>query len=102
MDKLIKITDSIYTFYCPGCKYEHPYEVPRWTWNGSMEKPTFSPSLLCNQHDDQHRCHLFVVEGIIQYCNDCYHDLKGKYVIMYDWNDSLEVWQDENGNKVIC
>jgi len=38
-------------FRCPGCKAVHGPSVgtgpgPRWTWNGSFDKPTFGPSLL--------------------------------------------------------
>ena len=37
--------DVTYFFWCPGCKKIHPYQVPRWTFNGDMNKPTFTPSL---------------------------------------------------------
>lgn len=69
-------------FFCPGCGYGHPYEVPRWDWNGSMTKPTFTPSLLVNSHSPKDRCHLFVTDGKIQYCSDCHHKLAGQTVDM--------------------
>lgn len=39
------------TFYCPGCKERHRIQHgegagPRWTWNGDVNKPTFTPSIL--------------------------------------------------------
>lgn len=88
----------VITFYCPGCKLEHPYRVVApghtesevraifpngcWDWNGSEDKPTFRPSLLCNEHSPEHRCHLHVTDGKIEYCPDCHHELRGQTVPM--------------------
>lgn len=77
-------------FHCPGCKYGHSFEVDApngagWTWNGSLDRPTFSPSLLCNGHDEKSRCHSFVTDGRIQFLSDCFHDLKGQTVEIPDW-----------------
>jgi hypothetical protein len=75
-------------FHCPGCGYGHSYRIkstrgrPVWQWNGSMEKPTFTPSLLVNQHDAASRCHLYVADGKIQFLPDCWHGLKGQTVPM--------------------
>ena len=42
-----------FSFYCPGCKYHHAFYTKggkhTWTWNGSLDKPTFSPSLVINK-----------------------------------------------------
>lgn len=92
MSKLRKLTraetgETIYCFYCPGCKYMHQFLVDgpmRWDFNGNMEKPTFNPSLLVNESHPESRCHSFVREGKIQYCGDCHHDLKGKTVELPD------------------
>lgn len=51
-------SSGIYMFKCPGCKYLHPFNVKEgahhngsiWTFNGDVEKPTFKPSLLVNDH----------------------------------------------------
>lgn len=75
-----------YVFHCPGCKYGHPFEVPQWTWNGSLEAPTFRPSLLVNQHVPEWRCHSFVTDGRIQFLDDCFHELKGQTVEIPDWD----------------
>lgn len=77
-------------FFCPGCKENHPYEINApggagWTWNGSHDKPTFSPSLLVFGTIPEKRCHLFVTEGMIQFCGDSHHELAGKTVQMEDW-----------------
>jgi hypothetical protein len=75
-----------YVFHCPGCQYGHSFEVPRWNWNGSFDKPTFTPSLLCNQHDAGSRCHSFVTDGMIQFLSDCWHPLAGQTVEIPDWD----------------
>lgn len=78
-------------FYCPGCKQYHAFVVDRnmhpvWTWNGDMEKPTFSPSLLVHGATDK-RCHSFVRDGKIEFLSDCFHELRGQTVEMkgIDW-----------------
>lgn len=83
---------KLYVFHCPGCKNAHPFEIDApggagWTWNGSLDKPSFQPSLLCNQHDPASRCHSFVTDGKIQFLNDCHHELKGQTVEIPAWSD---------------
>ncbi len=79
---------NLYVFHCPGCGYGHRFEVPRWSWNGSLEKPTFSPSLLVNSHMPEQRCHLFMTKGRIQYLSDCHHRLAGQTVDVPDWENN--------------
>jgi hypothetical protein len=69
-----------YWFWCPGCDCAHAFTVPPWTFDGNMESPTFSPSLLCNPNSEHGRCHLFVVDGQIKFCPDSRHALAGKTV----------------------
>lgn len=74
-----------YIFKCPGCKCLHVITVennggPCWTFNGDVNKPTFEPSLLCNQSFPDARCHSFIRNGQIQFLGDCYHELKGQTV----------------------
>lgn len=82
-----------YWFWCRGCETNHRYTTklakgangPCWGFNGNMERPTFTPSLLYNatQADPArglHRCHLFLTDGQIRYLNDCTHGLAGKTV----------------------
>lgn len=83
--------EFLLTFWCPGCKAEHPYSIPRWTWNGDMEKPTFMPSLLCNKDDPKSRCHFFVREGRIEYYGDCHHELAGKTIDLPDMPEDLVI-----------
>lgn len=78
---------------CPGCNDVHQIDPARWTWNGSLEKPTFSPSVLVTWTDwvEPERggpkvCHSFVVEGQMQFLGDCTHALAGKTVPIGEWN----------------
>lgn len=76
---------TLYVFHCPGCERGHGYHVPFWNWNGSMDAPTFTPSLMCNRDDPATRCHLNVTDGKIQFHADCHHALAGQLVDMPDW-----------------
>lgn len=83
----------LFVFHCPGCNYDHPFHVgyaerPSWTWNGSLDKPTFSPSLVVFKDDPSMRCHSFVTDGRIMFLSDCFHGLKGQTVDIPEWEDS--------------
>lgn len=104
-----------FMIFCPGCKCGHGIRVgqsdgPNWTFNGNMEKPTFSPSLLIHggkypeedpvTHDFARGadgqyvrgadgrllgykdivCHTFIADGNIQFLGDCTHEMAGKTV----------------------
>ena len=94
-DKLHRIEDNYYAFHCPGCQYGHAVTVngkrndqgASWGWNGSMDKPTFTPSINCNADSPPNRCHSFVTDGKIQFLSDCFHALKGQTVEIPDWED---------------
>lgn len=84
MPKVIRSDDGCWLFYCPGCE-EHHGPNDSWTFNGDVEKPTFSPSILVQGHKDgvgDTRCHIFVRNGQIQYLSDCTHALAGTTVPM--------------------
>ena len=80
-------------FDCPGCA--EPHVIPTtgdkaWSFNGSMEAPTFSPSILvrwrASDPDDpaavaqESVCHSFVRDGRIEFLGDCTHHLAGQTV----------------------
>jgi len=71
-----------HAIHCPGCKNVHLFncEERGWKFNGDYDKPTFTPSMLVNQHDPKTRCHSFVTDGNIRFLSDCFHDLKNKTV----------------------
>lgn len=79
-----------YTFWCPGCKdvhliYTHPSMGIHWQFDGNLEEPTFSPSLLRYANKSSPRCHTFVRNGQIQFLGDCEHELKGQTVEIPEW-----------------
>src|SRR6478735_2170366 len=81
-------------FYCPGCaQYDEPGDgrlhsvhiVDRtWTFNGNVESPTLSPSVLVTSKHwrgaeiVELRCHSFVRDGRIEFLSDCTHSLAGQ------------------------
>ena len=109
--QLLKIdaTETRLTWYCPGCKSDHGVPIPpsprAWQWNGSLNTPTLSPSVLLTSghHVSGHtgdcwcsvakrrgqppvfdyvRCHSFIREGRIEFLGDCSHELAGQTVEM--------------------
>jgi hypothetical protein len=82
-------SEELLAFHCPPCGYTHPFRIkgagPTWTWNGSMERPTFDPSLRIM--DPQKPCHLNLVDGQIKYHGDCWHELKGTSIPCPVWSD---------------
>ncbi|MDI1362523.1 DUF6527 family protein [Methylotenera sp.] len=89
-----------YSFYCVGCKFTHPVHTKvgshngsQWGWNGSMDKPTFTPSVLVQYPWGEERkpmvCHSFVTDGMIEFLADCTHEFAGKTVELpeFKWDD---------------
>lgn len=88
-----------YIVMCPGCGHGHLFNTvpspngiggpkPVWSFNGDMDRPTFSPSMLVRSVDADlkpTRCHSFVRDGRIEFLSDCGHSLAGQTV-------ELEVW----------
>lgn len=106
-------------FWCPGCGEAHQIKVgagdpPRWAFDGNVESPTFSPSILVrgvrlDMNDealdrvlreyrlpaDRERvladnrintvCHSFVRSGRIEFLRDCTHGLAGQTVDLPEW-----------------
>jgi hypothetical protein len=108
-----------FMFWCPGCKCGHGvWTTARkgnnclWSFNGNLDKPTLSPSLLVRyikeppqdpvtgdfERDANGKyklgpdgriagikdcvCHSFIRDGQIQFLTDCTHALAGKTVPM--------------------
>lgn len=84
-------------FWCPGCDSVHRINVegdqPLWSWDGDVNNPTFSPSILvtysgsdAGQEDAlPERCHSFVRAGQIEFLGDSTHALSGQTVSIPDW-----------------
>lgn len=85
-NKVSKAGDK-WMFQCPACECCH-YADNRWTFNGDLKKPTFSPSILVNRdlaNPDTPLCHSFVTDGKIQFLNDCTHEMAGQTVELPDF-----------------
>lgn len=115
-------------FKCPGCtkagrcRSAHhavyaeppgPHTGAKWGWNGSADKPTFTPSILVRSTDMTEKgnadyeawiqrggpapeegfdrvetvCHSFVTDGRIQFLGDCTHPLAGQTVDLPEWDE---------------
>ena len=97
MAKVHMISQNLPTFHCPGCLYDHSVgvngrKIPGaagtmnlWEWNGSLDRPTFAPSILIFKDDAERRCHSFVENGQIKFLADCFHSIKGKTVDLPEW-----------------
>lgn len=84
---LLRFAQDGYTmFWCPGCREPHAVVVKpgRWTWNGDVTRPTFSPSVLVYA-DKGTLCHSFVRDGRIDFLSDSVHALAGQTVPLTDW-----------------
>lgn len=115
---LRKGEDNSLFFWCPGCDMAHRIkhgagDGPRWGWNGSADKPTFTPSVLVTwdqwvppattpevsakikageivQTKEPRVCHSFVTDGRIQFLSDCTHHLAGQTVDLPDFEKEWE------------
>lgn len=89
-----------YSHWCPACGEMHM--IPdRWTFNGNVNCPSFSPSVKITGKkaivdakgewtgewalgpdgkalDDC--CHYVLTDGVLNFCTDCLHELKGQSV----------------------
>ena len=111
MGQKVKLAnDGTALFKCPGCQRAHGIRVrgtdhPVWGWNGSVESPTFTPSILVtgvqpltDAEADRVfsgekiellplRCHSFVTDGKIMFLEDSTHKLSGKTADLPDWEE---------------
>lgn len=87
--KLQKQTRGTFFFFCPGCKSQHlvwtkneGYNHQIWEYNGDLERPTVTPSLLLTAPypEGMRVCHSLITDGKIQFLSDCTHELAGQTV----------------------
>ena len=99
-------TQAGFTFHSPGCAGVHQVWTKTtragggWTFNGDVDRPTFSPSVLVTYDGPDAdgkdagfgggppaRCHSFVRDGHIQFLADCSHALAGQTVPLPEMMD---------------
>jgi hypothetical protein len=95
MAKLIKISEERVAFRCPGCR--GPQHIPvkgpnAWGFNGDMDRPTFTPSILTRKGDN-YICHSFVTDGRIRFLSDCTHALAGQTVDLPEVLNQQNLWE---------
>ncbi len=95
---MVKATTApgVFLLWCPACAEAHQISSA-WTFDGNMERPTISPSILVRGkqwdpkysfHNPRHLvapgqpkvCHSFVRAGRWEYLGDCTHALAGQTV----------------------
>ena len=80
-------------FCCPGCAerggdgihmlpVNSAVKTPSWVWDGNLDAPTLSPSILTRTDDTV--CHSFLRAGVFEFLSDCTHSLAGQTVPMGD------------------
>ena len=84
-------------FVCPGCESSgngtglHMLPVnteehyPSWDWDGNIEAPTLSPSILTHTKpyvDGKGTgiCHSYLKAGVFEFLSDCTHSMAGQNV----------------------
>ena len=88
---------------CPGCGAKHLFITNRdrailnaggkkivWDFNGDVESPTFTPSLLTVGHEGSPYCHFNLIDGVFHFHNDCVHDAKNKQLKYNGWDITQE------------
>lgn len=94
--KDFRASSGTIVFCCPGCMEQHTCRVADYTdpagkvwpkvhdFNGSLDHPTIRASVLKQGGASGFRCHGWVTDGAIQFCDDCDHQLKGQTVDLPD------------------
>ena len=100
----MKLEGDLLTWWCPGCHRTHAVTVNvpgGWEWNGDLDRPTLTPSILVHSYrtfiDDELQepaltnernimmtplCHSFMRAGRLEFLTDCTHELAGQTVPM--------------------
>lgn len=95
------ITHDALLFACPGCIAGGPdgYDgihllpvntteySPSWDFDGNLEAPTLSPSILTHGGYGKAKCHSFLRSGVFEFLSDSTHPLSGKKVPIPDLPD---------------
>lgn len=89
LKKLKYLDDTIHYWYkCPGCGYEHAFSPNVHHFNGDVNNPTITPSLLQSNPQQHHTCHSYITNGKIQFLGDCWHDLKNQTVDLPEYTQA--------------
>ena len=91
--------DEGLVYWCQGCNCTHTIRTKGpgpCGWNGDVEKPTFTPSVMVTwpanpaasdefkEWRTERRCHTFITDGRVQFLADCTHELAGQTLDLPD------------------
>lgn len=97
-DKLRRAVNG-YIHWCPACEETHV--IPdSWSFDGNLDRPTFSPSVKITGKQVVNKngrwtgewvrdsngntldlcCHYILTAGVLNYCGDCTHELRGQSI----------------------
>lgn len=107
--RLDTFTYPVLEFICPGCAEMFDSDglhllpvnsdvVESWEWDGDLDSPTISPSIL-TRTSDHGICHSFVRGGVFEYLEDCSHSLASQRVPMPDLPDWVVDRGDDHGTR---
>lgn len=112
--KINALADGTLLYRCP-CGDTHAINSAKWSWNGDVERPTFSPSVLvtsghyvprapgepescwcayAKENPEEklpfgcYRCHSYVENGMVRFLADCTHALANQTVPIADWEQA--------------
>ena len=95
MSKL-RATEVGHQHFCPGCRTTHIIPFG-WEFNQDFYSPVFAPSVkhtwTWGKEREPKCCHYFIKFGVIEYCGDCTHLLRGlkvKLPELPDWTEDDE------------
>lgn len=103
MKSMLRMVDDhgvkyqVLVFVCPGCTEDYgsglhilcvntDVHSPSWTWDGNLEAPTLTPSIL-TRSGDNFVCHSYLKVGVFEFLSDCTHALANQQVSMPDLPD---------------
>lgn len=82
-------------YWCPACKSMAHVPTDRWTWNGSLDRPTLTPSVkeTCGPFPDGKTlcCHYFLTDGKMHYCGDCTHGYSNQIIPLPDLDTVITI-----------
>lgn len=100
LSAVLRKVERGHAHWCPGCLEMH-WIPDTWTFDGNVERPTFSPSVKITGkqciNDDKGEwtgrwkcgpdgkaldgcCHYILTDGVLNFCGDCTHTLVGQSV----------------------
>lgn len=83
-----------YFHWCPACETLHPLPVPRWSFNGDINKPHFNPSFR-QQPGHPKECHYHIHNGNIEFCGDGWHKRSDTIVMPDIPEQEVADWCDD-------